>query len=58
MRYELASFGPLQGDGSHPLGRTYFLMSFYENNQQGALYRSIYYSKSAVHFSGDVLAHH
>jgi len=30
----------------------------YENNQQDALYRLIYYSKSAVHVSGDVLAHH
>jgi len=30
----------------------------YENNQRGALYRLIYYSKSAVHVSGDVFAHH
>jgi len=30
----------------------------YENNQQDALYRPIYYSKSAVHVSGDVFAHH
>jgi len=30
----------------------------YENNQQGALYRSIYYSKSSLHVSGDVFAHH
>jgi hypothetical protein len=30
----------------------------YENNQQDALYRFIYYSKSAVHVSGDVFAHH
>jgi len=30
----------------------------YENNQQDALYRLIYYSKSAVHVSGDVFAHH
>ena len=29
----------------------------YENNQQDALYRLIYYSKSALHFSGDVFAH-
>ena len=29
----------------------------YENNQQDALYRLIYYSKSAVHVSGDVFAH-
>jgi hypothetical protein len=30
----------------------------YENNQQDALYRLIYYSKSALHVSGDVSAHH
>ena len=30
----------------------------YENNQQNALYRLIYYSKSALHVSGDVFAHH
>jgi len=30
----------------------------YENNQQDALYTLIYYSKSAVHASGDVFAHH
>jgi hypothetical protein len=30
----------------------------YENNQQDALYRIIYYSKSAVHVSGDVFAQH
>jgi hypothetical protein len=30
----------------------------YENNKQDALYRLIYYSKSAVHVSGDVFAHH
>jgi len=30
----------------------------YENNQQVALYRLIYYSKSALHVSGDVFAHH
>ena len=28
--------------------------SNYENNQQGALYRLIYYSKSVLHVSGDV----
>jgi hypothetical protein len=28
----------------------------YENNQQDALYRSIYYSKSALHVSGNVFA--
>jgi hypothetical protein len=30
----------------------------YENHQQDALYRLIYYSKSAVHVSGNVFAHH
>ena len=30
----------------------------YENNQQDALYRLIYYSKSALHVSGVVFAHH
>jgi hypothetical protein len=29
----------------------------YENNQQDALYRLIYYSKSALHVLGDVFAH-
>jgi len=30
----------------------------YENNQLDALYRLIYYYKSALHVSGDVFAHH
>jgi hypothetical protein len=30
----------------------------YENNQQNALYRLIYYSKSALHVSDNVFAHH
>jgi hypothetical protein len=30
----------------------------YENNQQDALHRLIYYSKSALHASGDVFANH
>jgi hypothetical protein len=29
----------------------------YENNQQDALYRLIYYSKSALHVSGNVFAY-
>ena len=33
-------------------------MSYYENIQQDALYRLIYYSKSALHVLGDVFAHH
>jgi len=32
--------------------------SNYENNQKDALYKLIYYSKSAVHVLGDVFAHH
>ena len=31
------------------------IKSNYENNQQDALYSLIYYSKSALHVSGDVL---
>jgi hypothetical protein len=30
----------------------------YESNQQDALYRVIYYSKSALYVSGDVFARH
>jgi hypothetical protein len=30
----------------------------YENNKKDAQYRLIYYSKSALHVSGDVFAHH
>jgi hypothetical protein len=30
----------------------------YENNQQDALYRLIYYSKLALHVSGNIFAHH
>ena len=30
----------------------------YEKNQQDALYRLLYYSKSALHVSDDVFAHH
>jgi len=33
-------------------------MFYYENNQQDALYKIIYYSKSTVHVSGDVFAHY
>jgi hypothetical protein len=32
--------------------------STYGNNQQDALYRWIYFSKSALHVSSDVFAHH
>ena len=35
-----------------------FCRNNYESNQQDALYRLIYYSKSALHVSGDVFAHH
>ena len=34
------------------------LLNDYENNQQDALYRLIYYSKSALHVSGDVFVYH
>jgi len=37
---------------------TDFSCNNYENNQQDALYRLIYYSKSTLHVSGDVFAHH
>jgi hypothetical protein len=30
----------------------------YENNQQDAPYRLIYYSKSALHIPGDIFAYH
>jgi hypothetical protein len=44
----------------HYSWRSWIRASWYnfENNQQDALYRLIYYSKSAQHVSGDVLAHH
>jgi hypothetical protein len=35
----------------------WYLVTNYENDQQDALYRLIYYSKSALHVSGDVFAH-
>ena len=34
------------------------LYYYHENNQQDALYRLIYYSKSALHASGDIFAYH
>jgi len=37
---------------------TWVIEKNYENNQQGALYRLNYYSKSALHVSGDVFAYH
>ena len=40
-----------------PAGGNSFINN-YKNNQQDALYRLIYYSKSALHVSGDVFAHH
>ena len=41
-----------------PTATISFLLCFnYENNQQDALYRLLYYSKSAVHVSGDVFVH-
>jgi len=38
--------------------RLYKMHFNYVNNQQDALYRLIYYSKSALHAWGDVFAHH
>jgi hypothetical protein len=35
-----------------------FGKNLYENNQQDALFRLIYYSKSVLHVSGGVLDHH
>jgi hypothetical protein len=32
--------------------------NYYESNKQDALYTLIYYSKPALHVSGDVFAHH
>jgi hypothetical protein len=45
---------------SQPTWRSWNRASWYNcvNNQQDALYRLIYYSKSALHVSGDVFAHH
>ena len=39
-----------------PLDNFFFrkICSYYDNNQQDALYRLIYYSKSALHVLGDV----
>ena len=34
------------------------ILTFYESNQQDALYRLIYFSKSALHVSGDIFTHH
>jgi uncharacterized protein YtpQ (UPF0354 family) len=34
------------------------LLSDYENTLQDAIYRLIYYSKSALHVSDDVFVHH
>jgi hypothetical protein len=41
-----------------PLFTCKIIFDIYENNQQDELYRLIYYSKSALRVSGDVLAHH
>jgi len=42
----------------HAYVHTYIHTHTYENNQKDALYRLIYYSKSALHVLGDVFAHH
>jgi hypothetical protein len=36
----------------------YLTFTTHENNQQDALYRLIYYFKTALHVSGEVFAHH
>jgi hypothetical protein len=33
-------------------------LNIYENNHQQAIYRLIYYSKSALRVSGDIFAYH
>jgi len=42
----------------HDYWKILICRDIYENNPQAALYRLIYYSKSALHVSGDVFAHH
>ena len=42
----------------HSCSRTVHVITNHQNNQQDALYRLIYYSKSALHVLGDVFAHH
>jgi hypothetical protein len=37
---------------------TKYIFLNYKNNQQDALYRLIYYSKSNLHVPGNVIAHH
>jgi hypothetical protein len=50
----------LQCEKSRETWRSWIRASWhnYENKQQDALYRLIYYSKSALHVSGDVFVHH
>jgi hypothetical protein len=44
--------------GSQQKWITNFCSFNYENDQEDALYKLIYYSKSALHVLGDVFAHH
>jgi len=46
-----------QSPVTSPLLGTNTFLTNYKNNQQDALYRLIYYSRSALHVSGDVFAH-
>jgi hypothetical protein len=41
-----------------PLARDIKAVSNYENNQHNSLCRLVYYSKSPLHVSGNVFAHH
>jgi hypothetical protein len=50
MGFNLAFKGLIHLALSHPYG--------YEYNKKDALYRLIYYSKPALHVSGDVFAQH
>jgi hypothetical protein len=56
---KIVSYLFLNSDKFHNLNRRLNLGAsyYYENNQQDALYRLIYYFKSALHVSGDVFAH-
>jgi len=49
---------PLKSGQWIALSRWSWWLKPYENNQQEALRRLIYYSKSALHVSGDVFARH
>jgi len=60
VNYILVRTYILQADATFFAWRSWIRASWYnyENNQQDALYRLIYYSRSALHVSGDVFAHY